>query len=176
MCPRARTEFKSSLTVNIPPACLTLDLCELVLICLLFLSCNNNPRCAAVWEWACATCPHPHKGTDGKFIDVLIIFQPLVVRTRERKVCLCVCLLAKETFGFLKQLCHVIDVFKAFDLTPKWKKDEQWSALIIFSLKLLIFLLKVKYLDTGMWCVCVCTRPDVFPFVKYFSSSGGGWV
>lgn len=35
----------------------------------------------------------------------------------------CVCLLAKETCGFLKQLCGVIHVFKAFGLMPEWTKS-----------------------------------------------------
>lgn len=64
-------EFKYSLKVNIPPACLTFDLCELDLF--VFLSCNNKPRiltvsvCVKGCVLCVCTCVYPHadKETDG---------------------------------------------------------------------------------------------------------------
>lgn len=50
-----------------------------------------------------------------EFIGVLIIFQPLVVRTRKRKMCLCLCVCwLKASYA-----TDVIHVFKTFDLEDR---------------------------------------------------------
>lgn len=72
--PQTRTEFKYSLAVNIPPACLTFDPCELVLfvfgssaattILAVFVH-ENVQRVQRVC--VCASI-YPHKETDGNLL------------------------------------------------------------------------------------------------------------